>query len=132
MEWPQALDWHSVRLWPDWAAQIDAHSWAQVLLKVEGYHVTAVGSLREALQKARELDGIDLLITDYHLQDGETGTQVIVALREELQGVLKAVLITGDALSDIRELPRDPYLRIASKPVKAGELLTMVATLLAA
>jgi len=103
-----------------------------MLLKVEGYHVTAVGSLREALQKARELDGIDLLITDYHLQDGETGTQVIVALREELQGVLKAVLITGDALSDIRELPRDPYLRIASKPVKAAELLTMVGTLLAA
>ena len=104
-----------------------------MLLKVEGYHVTAVGSLTEALQKARELDGIDLLITDYHLQDGETGTQVIVALREALQGVLKAVLITGDALCDIRGLlPRDPYLRIASKPIKAGELLTMVGTLLAA
>ena len=52
----------------------------RMLLKAEGYRVTAVESLAEALHKVRE-ESIDLLVTDYHLNDGETGTQVIAALR---------------------------------------------------
>ena len=39
---------------------------------------------------------LDRLITDYHLNDGETGTQVIATLREVLSIPLKAVLTTGD------------------------------------
>ena len=55
----------------------------RMLLKAEGYRVTAVESLAEAMHKVRE-ESIDLLVTDYHLRDGETGTQVIAALRETL------------------------------------------------
>jgi len=58
------------------------------------------------------------LISDYHLNDGETGTQVIATLREILGVSLKAVLTTGDTPSAIKQLPRDPYLRITSKPIK--------------
>ena len=54
----------------------------RMLLKVEGYRVTAVGSLAEALQHVREGNGVDLLVTDYHLSGGELGTQVIAALRD--------------------------------------------------
>jgi PAS domain S-box-containing protein len=104
----------------------------RMLLKVEGYRVTAVGSLAEALRTAQEADGIDLLVTDYHLSNGETGTQVIAALRESVNKNLKAVLITGDTSSAIRELPRDPHLRFASKPVRADELLTLLEELLGA
>ena len=104
----------------------------RMLLKVEGYQVTVAGSLSEALHQARELGGVDLLVTDYHLRDKETGTQVIAALRETLHVPLKAILITGDTSSAIRELPRDPYLRIASKPIRAEELLTLVRALLTA
>jgi len=50
-------------------------------LKVEGYRVTAVASLAEALQHVREQNRVDLLITDYHLSAGELGTQVIDAPR---------------------------------------------------
>ena len=75
---------------------------------------------------------IDLLISDYHLNDGETGTQVIAMLREILGISLKAVLTTGDTSSAIKQLPRDPYLRITSKPVNADELLTLLRELLAA
>jgi hypothetical protein len=77
-------------------------------------------------------EGFDLLVTDYHLQDGETGTQVIATVREALQAPLKAVLITGDTSNAIKELPRDPSLRIASKPIRAEELLTLIRGLLAA
>jgi CheY-like chemotaxis protein len=103
-----------------------------MLLKVEGYRVTAVGSLAEALQYVRGANGIDLLVTDYHLNDGELGTQVIAALRESLALPLKAVLMTGDTSTAVAELPRDPYLRVASKPIDADELLTLLRALLAA
>ena len=101
------------------------------LLTVEGYRVTAVATLAEALDEATR-SVIDLLLTDFHLANGETGTAVISALRESLGAHLKAVLITGDTSTAMRELPRDPHMRIASKPVKADELLTLMRALLAA
>ena len=104
----------------------------RLLLTVEGYRVTGVATLAEALEHAARQNAIDLLVTDYHLAKGETGTAVISALRESLGKHLKAILITGDTSSAIKELPRDPFMRIASKPVQADELLTLMRALLAA
>jgi PAS domain S-box-containing protein len=104
----------------------------RLLLTVEGYQVTGVATLGEALEHAARQHVIDLLVTDYHLANGETGTAVISALRESLGKHLKAVLITGDTSSAVKELPRDPFMRIASKPVQADELLTLMRALLAA
>jgi len=118
-----------VLLVEDDAAVRDA---TRFLLKVEGYDVMAAGSLAEALQKVRQVDGIDLLVTDYHLQDGETGLQVIAALRQEIGSNLRSVLVTGDTSTAIKELPLDPRLRVASKPIRAEELLTLMRALLVA
>lgn len=104
----------------------------RLLLSVEGYQVTGVATLGEALEHAARQNVIDLLVTDYHLANGETGTAVISALRESLGTHLKAVLITGDTSAAVQELPRDPFMRIASKPVQADELLTLIRALLAA
>jgi two-component system, sensor histidine kinase len=104
----------------------------RLLLSVEGYQVTGVATLGEALEHAARRTAIDLLVTDYHLADGETGTAVISALREALGTHLKAVLITGDTSTAVKELPRDPFMRIASKPIQADELLTLMRALLAA
>jgi PAS domain S-box-containing protein len=103
----------------------------RMLLKSAGYDVTVASSLAEALQKARALGKLDLLLTDYHLGDGETGSQVIAELREAFGVPLKAVLMTGDTSSAIKELPRDPYLRLVSKPIKAEDLLALLRALLA-
>jgi PAS domain S-box-containing protein len=102
----------------------------RLLLKVEGYQVLPAASLAEALQKVGQTDGIDLLVTDYHLRDGETGIQVIGAVRELSGKPLKAVLITGDTSSAVKELPADPDLRVAAKPIKAEELLGIIKALL--
>ena len=99
----------------------------RLLLSVEGYRVAAAASLQEALTVAAE--GVDLLVTDYHLSDGQTGTEVIAAVRRTLGKSLKCVVMTGDTSSAIRELPRDPDLRIASKPVHAEEMLRLLGTL---
>jgi len=102
----------------------------RMLLKVEGYRVTAVGSLSEALSAARKDRTIDLVVTDYHLGSGETGLQVIAALREILGKPVKAVLITGDTSSAFRELTIESGVKIASKPIKAEELLKLLGMLL--
>ena len=55
----------------------------RMLLRVEGYRVTAVDVAGRGIASAH-VSGVDLLLTDYHLSDGETGLQVIAALRETL------------------------------------------------
>jgi two-component system, sensor histidine kinase len=102
------------------------------LLGLEGYRITPVASLSEALQHVQKGNGVDLLICDYHLSGGETGTQVIAALRNILGVSLRALLTTGDTSSAIKQLPDDPYLRFTTKPIKVDELLTLLGELLAA
>ena len=104
----------------------------RMLLKAEGYGVTAAGSSDEAVRKASEDGRIALVVTDFHLGPGETGVQVILRLREVLRTPVKAVLITGDTSSAIKDLPPDPDLRVLSKPVQAEVFLGLVRELLAA
>jgi CheY-like chemotaxis protein len=102
----------------------------RLLLKSEGYVVTVASTLAEALERGIAMPKLDLLLTDYHLPDSETGMQVIAALREKRGQELRAVLITGDTSSAVHELRVDPYIRIASKPIKAEELIDMLKALL--
>ncbi len=104
----------------------------RMLLSVEGYRVSAVASLAEALRSAQEQGAPDLLITDYHLRDGELGTEVIAALRESLHAEVRAVLVTGDTSTVVKHMPNDPRLRIASKPIDAEQLLAVLKELLSA
>jgi CheY-like chemotaxis protein len=103
-----------------------------MLLKIEGYRVTTAASAEEAVEHLRAADAdFDLIVTDYHLEGGKTGTQVIAAARELLGDDLKAILVTGDPSSAVRELKVDTNLRITSKPINSDELLALVRSLLA-
>ena len=102
----------------------------RMLLESEGYEVIAVASLAEAVERARQDPRVDLIATDYHLSDRETGIQVIAAVREAVGAPLGAVLITGDTSAAVRDLPVDPHLRIVSKPIRAEELLDVLGALL--
>jgi len=117
-----------VLLVEDDAAVRDA---TRLLLTTENYQVTAVTSLAEALSAADGSPSIDVVITDYHLGQGETGMQVIEGLRARLGESLRAVLVTGDTSSAMRELPRHRLTRIASKPMEADALLELLRDLAA-
>ena len=110
----------------------DVRNATRMLLRTEGYQVTTAASVAEAVRSLRENRRTDLLVTDFHLAGGETGVQVISRLREELGATLKAVLITGDTSSAVKELAQDPNLRIVSKPVQAEAFLELVRVLLVA
>jgi CheY-like chemotaxis protein len=101
----------------------------RMLLKIEGFEVVATPAADEAIGHLRD-QRFDLLITDYHLEGGRTGTQVIEAARELVGPGFKAVLVTGDTSSAIRAMQSDPQLRITSKPINSDELLGMVRELL--
>ncbi len=103
----------------------------RMLLKSEGFEVIAAASMGDALAQIAGEPQLDLLVTDYHLQDGETGIDVIAGVRAAVNRPLKAVLITGDTSSAITELSRDRLMRVASKPVNAEQLLNLLTALLA-
>jgi len=98
----------------------------RMLLKVEGYEVTAVGSLTEATQAATARPDIKLLVTDFHLGSDETGVEVIATVRALIHPQLPAVLVSGDTSSAMRDIRRDGALRIASKPINPDELLGLL------
>jgi len=100
------------------------------LLDAEGYPVTTASSLTEAITCLGERScDVGLLITDYHLGNSNTGTEIVRIARERLGDDFKAVIVTGDTSSEIRDLQCDQRLRLISKPIDADELLALIATL---
>jgi len=102
----------------------------RMLLQVEGYRVIPAASLGEAVRQARANPALNLLITDYHLGQGETGTGVITAVREVLGRELKAILVTGDTSSRIREQGSHDGVHLVSKPIDSEQLLALMKSLL--
>lgn len=102
----------------------------RLLLELEGYQVIAASSRDEASERGREHPDIDLVVSDYHLKEHQTGLNVIAAIREQLARNIPAVLVTGDTSTAMRKLPSDGQLRLASKPIDAEELLTLMNELL--
>lgn len=102
----------------------------RMLLAAEGFTVTCAASYEEALQRLRESSGFDLLVSDYHLGSDATGAHVIAALRAQLGQESPAILLTGDTSPAVKGIQLDSNLRLASKPVQAERLLTLVSELL--
>ena len=104
----------------------------RMFLKGESYRVTTAASLEEALLRLQENPDIELIVTDYHLDDGHTGTDVITAARERFGARYPAILVTGDTSSAIAGLQRDDCLCVTSKPINPEELLGLIQRLLQA
>lgn len=102
----------------------------RMFLKGEGYRVTTAASPEEALQCLRAHPDIEIIISDYHLDGGQTGAEVITAARSSLGADFRAILVTGDTSSAIAGLQRDEHLRVTSKPIDPDELLGLIQALL--
>jgi PAS domain S-box-containing protein len=102
----------------------------RTLFRIEGYQVVTAASAADAVGLLEAQESFDLIITDYHLEDGHTGTEVIEAARRVLGDSLRAILVTGDTSSAVREIASHANLRITSKPINSRELLGLVRELL--
>jgi len=101
-----------------------------MFLRGEGYAVRAAESRDEAMRLMRRDPVIDVLITDYHLEAGATGVDVVA----ECRGIagkddLPAILLSGDTSSAVRAIGGDPRLRVASKPIDPDQLIELIAEL---
>ena len=103
----------------------------EVFLNEKGYKVTTATSLAEAVERAQKSPELDLLITDYHLSNRETGKQVIAAVRELRGPAFKAVVITGDTSAAVHAFDGDACLCWLRKPVDPRQLVTVLDSFLA-
>ena len=97
------------------------------LLEIVGYRVTGVASIGEALKQAHNQNDISLLITDFHLANGELGTEVIQSIRSVLGRDVKAFLLTGDTSVCVQIIARENDAFLMSKPINADEFLGLLA-----
>ncbi|MBX3537213.1 MAG: hybrid sensor histidine kinase/response regulator [Chelatococcus sp.] len=63
----------------------------------------------------------DVLVADYHLDDGE-GIAAILALRQKLGRALPAVLVTADRSPEVRERARAADIHVLEKPLKPAAI----------
>jgi two-component system, sensor histidine kinase len=103
----------------------------EIFLSESGYWVTTATSLAGAVERARTIPELDLLITDYHLSNRETGKQVIAAVREVRGPAFKAVVITGDTSAAVHAFDGDACLCWLRKPIDPRSLVTVLQSFLA-
>lgn len=100
----------------------------RLLLKTDGYRVSAAASLAEALEHVTDDPDIDLLGVGHH--SCRAGIQLAVIIRNRLDQLIRAVAMTDNASPETRKAAPDPLTHVVSKP--ANELLTLLSTLLSA
>jgi PAS domain S-box-containing protein len=97
-----------------------------MVLEMEGFDVLSAASVHEVKMCMRDMTNPpDILITDFHLRNGETGLVVISAVRERFESNIPAVVLSGDTSNRIvlAELEETTFL---TKPVDVDALLTKV------
>ena len=102
----------------DEPAVLDATS---MLLKIEGFEVLTAASESEALECV-SVRTPDLLITDYHLRDGQTGVEIIRSVREKVSVCVPVILVSGDTSDAIvvSDLESTSFL---TKPVNTDKFM---------
>ncbi|HYH22259.1 MAG TPA: NahK/ErcS family hybrid sensor histidine kinase/response regulator [Azospirillum sp.] len=96
------------------------------LLEQWGCVVLAATNPYEALAAARKRRFMpDLVVTDYHLDHGDTGLEFVRRARAEL-GAVPAVIITADRDPETRARLAAAGIQLLNKPVKPAKLRALV------
>ena len=96
-----------------------------LLLQGAGHQVVAATSLGALLTGLGE-EAPDLVISDYRLGAGETGYDVIDALRQRFAAQLPALIITGDTDPALIRSMAEHGIEIQYKPLNPADLLAFV------
>jgi len=97
-----------------------------MLLEMEGFEVVTAASVNEVKSCVSNMASPpDLLVTDFHLRSGETGRDVIGAVREQFESKVPAILLSGDTSNRI-VLDELDDVTFFTKPVDVDALLESV------
>ncbi len=68
----------------------------------------------------------DIILADYHLDDGKTGLDAIFRLRECMGAAVPAVLITADGRAELMQQAKEQAVVYLAKPVKPAALRALM------
>ena len=103
-----------------------------MLLRGWGMEVSDAGGVEPTRAAARARGRPpDLVLTDYRLDDGETGVQTIEALRADLGEPLPALIVSAESGEAIRRLADPLGVPVLEKPVAEAQLRRVLRDLLA-
>ncbi len=103
----------------------------QALLDRWSCSAYAARSLAALIENAREGFWPDIVLADYHLDDGRDGVQAVQALREQFGIAVPAIVITADRAPAVAENVRQAECELLLKPVRPAELRALMLHLLA-
>ncbi len=99
----------------------------RLLLAGWGCRILTAESLKGARQVLkRPGTKVDVIIADYHLDDGD-GIEAITALRWTLGQGLPAILLTADRTPEVREKAEGRDIHVLTKPLKPATLRALLA-----
>lgn len=98
----------------------------KALLGGWGCHVAATPGLAAALQALRSGPRPDVLLVDYHLDEGN-GIDAIKVLREKIGDELPAALVTAERSPQVRGAARAAGIQVLYKPLKPAMLRAFIA-----
>ena len=101
-----------------------------VVLESQGCRVMALGErrgLREALASFRP----DVVLADYHLDDGDNGIAALAWARRDADRYRPGIIISADNSRAVREAARKAGYRYLPKPVNPQRLSALIAALTA-
>jgi len=103
----------------------------EVLLRGWGATLASFDSVAACTAWARSADPAEvkptLLIVDYRLENGATGVEAIVALRERFGAELPAIVVTGSTMTGHDREAHDKNFHLLIKPVVPNKLRAMIA-----
>jgi len=107
--------------------EADIRDGMEITLNDAGCRVLTCDSAASAQSLLVELDLIpDLIIADYRLREGKTGSEAVELLRDELNQDIPAFLISGDTSAIRVKEASDSGIRLLHKPVTPTELFEVI------
>jgi len=101
----------------------------QQLLLTMGAQVSGVGNRAELLQHFSSGDYADIVLADYHLDDGDTGLNAMLEARQLSGAEVPCIIISADDSDVIRDRTKAVGFRFLPKPVNAARLRALVLAL---
>jgi PAS domain S-box-containing protein len=104
----------------------------RALLEGWGCQVFTARSEGEAVSLGQSAGSPDVILADYHLDDGAVGLDAIVAVQQVCRGGIPAVVITANHSPDLLAEVREVGYHLLNKPVRPARLRSLLAHLITA
>lgn len=95
----------------------------ELFLQFEGFKVRSAACVAEAEQLFADFPRGGVVVTDYHLDGGFTGLQLLERLREQAGFEVPGIVLSGDLPTVLRSVRGQRSCRFLGKPVDTAALL---------